>query len=162
MNNNHALLLWLAASRFSVREINDFFEWIAKEGPRAATAKIDDLRNNEPPRLHPTAPSKQSQSRKNEPDDLRIREHMSMIREVEKLLLEDVGLSKADAVKVIMSELRDVETTYGYISSPNKRSFRSWLARVGEDVSDSRIVHVASKIRYQIINGSKPVSDWPI
>ena len=158
MNENNAIALWLAASRFSEDDLYEFFRYVVKDGPESVTRRLYELRNSTQgaPAKTPRAPVI------DDSDRLRINEHMSMISSVEKLLLGDAKLSKADATHIIMSELQDIDTQYGYLSSPNKKSFRSWLARIGEDVSDSRILHIASRIRNEIVHGKRSVSDWPI
>ena len=157
------ILLRLAAGSASAKELKQFFNWVQDAGPdhvMKTLVRLRDLSRDAQKEL--TQVQNPAVASKTSAEDARIAEHMPMIKSVERLLLQEAGLSKSTATRALISELRNVPTEYGYLSSPAKVSFRSWLARIGEDVSDSRVLHVASRIRNEVVHGSKSVSDWPL
>lgn len=153
---NTRTILILAASPLSDSELRSFAKFIEKEGALEFVRIIQQLRN-----FHDTPWSSPSPLRRGF-DDERLSEHQPLIDNIEKLLLSGAGLTKRQASNILFHEIEKEEGPSVYVPSPNKVAFRLWLARVFDQVAPSRILHIASRIRNEIVHGTKSVSDWPL
>ena len=157
MSNVEAkVMLMLAASDLSISEIRLFFKAIDRDGALEMARRVDHLRGIAS--LRDTG----GQSAKDGADADRLREHESVISQIESLLLVGAALSKSQSSDLLYSEMiKEYGNTY-YIPSPNKIAFRLWIARLLDQVPPSKVMHVASKIRNELVHGRRSVSDWPL
>ncbi len=75
------------------------------------------------------------------------------------LLLEDAGISKNLAIELITDELKD---RYGIdiIPHESRKGFTNWIRRLLKIVSESELLHIATKIRNNFVHNNP--SDWKL
>jgi len=150
------VLLLLAASDLSATELRTFFKTIDRLGASRMLQKIDAIRNLA------LSGELEAPSRLSGFDRERMSDFDLVISNVERGLLNEAGLSKAEATRLLWSELLGRGLDGVNLPSPNKIAFRLWLARVLDVVPESLVTHLASKIRNEILHGHKSPSDWPL
>ena len=150
------LILHLAASEFSSAEIRGALKSIERIGLSEVNRRIEQARG-----VALGIETTASLVRGVGHDD-RFKEHATVISNIEQLLLEAAGMSKAEASKVLYSELvRELGREY-YLPTPNKIAFRLWMARLLDQVPAGEVMHIASRIRNEVVHGRRSMSDWPL
>lgn len=142
------IALLLAASDISSYEIRQFERWMENNSHGRLVKLIEKLRD-----LADASPGSGSVI----PQMSRIPDEV--VPRVQRLLIDEGGLSKGVAMRLIDEALRDE----GYsvdVSSNNRISFARWLDRVSSSVSPSVLLHIATKLRNERVKSSD--SDWPL
>lgn len=148
----------LAASNFNENEIFEFISNSQINGPYDAIRHIMDMRHLITNGLKNNdfgAVDRGSMRNYELPYD--FEEASETERKIVHLLLEDAGLPKIIAISLITQEL---EKKYGNIIIPheNRKGFANWVRRLLKFISESELLHIATKIRNEYVHDIP--SDW--
>ncbi len=153
------LLLALAGIDVPGSELYGFFRWVVRNGPDKATDAILDLRR--------TAAQAESISGGRTvlnrpgsilPSDGRLSTNVA--RRVQELLLLETGLSKNQAIELIIREIRRRNVSAKDIPSPKKIRMTVWLERVARKFGPNQLLEIASSIRNELMHTSRV--HWPL
>lgn len=150
------IVLLLAASDLTANEIRSFFKSLDRAGPSELVRRIEQMRS-----LATGEQVVRSEGKSNSGSS-RFQEYDTVLNTIENLLIGDAGLSKAQATNLLYSEVTRTHGNDYYIPSPNKVAFKLWMVRLLDQIPPSDIMHIASKIRNDIVHGRKSASEWPL
>lgn len=149
------VLTMLAASEMRFSELHHFLRWAAEVGPEKATRALEELRYDL--RKYDDFPPLTRSSRRSYPVSA---DSGSISQRVEKMLLEEAGLSKIQAVELLLSELHSEYGSAESLPSYNKISFKTWLERISQRVGASKLLQIASRVRNNVADKSN--THWPL
>lgn len=145
------ILLKLAASEYTLSELKEFLLWIDRTGGREALSTIEDLRM--------TANRKNLKSSRSDP--YRSSSSDSVPVRVERLLVEQGGMLKSEAVEALIRSMSEDGSFPSDLSRPKKTSFADWLSKLSQYTSESAVLHHATKI-LNSRHGRKEGAAWPL
>lgn len=142
--------LLLAAAGFSEREVREFANCLIEDGPGTLLHQFtyvrDMLRGIHLEQLETTL------------------EHTAVtqtsagtLSKVERLLLDEAGLSKGAAVDLLMIEFRKRYPTKR-LPSESRKGFAAWIEKLSVVIPESELLHVATQIRNSFVHQTP--SDW--
>ncbi len=149
------IVLLLASTDASSAELRRFARWIQNAGASEFARAVEQVRGislvEETSASVGVVPSREKMKNNRVTDT---------VDKVERLLIFEGGLSRNSAAELIRRELEKISDPNIALPEYNKLSFRSWLERIGEIVSPSLLLHVASRLRNEAVHA--PRSDWPL
>lgn len=139
----------LACSNFSEKELIEFADAVVQEGGRRFAKDVV--------RIKTTLDSSHRvgyATYREIPPPNRIN---GVGEKVERLLLEEAGLSKAVAVRLLTDELK---SRFPRVAIPpeSRKGFRQWIRRLSTMATESDLLHLATTIRNKFVH-EKP-ADW--
>lgn len=151
MNYNfNQILLLLASSGFSEKDVHDFLNSAVKYGPNNCLREFSYARQK---------------LRELRADQFEVgleSRHVSRLpsealSKIERLLLDEAGLPKTAAVEFLTREL-----TRRYpnrpVPSESRKGFATWIEKLSHTFPESELLHIATKIRNEFVHQAP--SDW--
>ena len=151
------ICLLLASADLSLSEVRSFARWVEKNGAQRVVATIERLRHVADEDDTPVR-SYFSSIRANQ--EANAGRHSELSTKVERLLIEEAGLTRWEAAKLLRSELESEPNVEERIPDPGRTAFKSWIDRVAEAVSESVLLHVVTRLRNRLVHTNRP--DWPL
>ncbi|WP_339524615.1 hypothetical protein [Pseudomonas sp. EA_35y_Pfl2_R111] len=151
MNNNlRRLYMLLAAADFHREEVEDLLYDLRDMGVKKVVSDFDKFSRSGFSSREP-----QSLSRSHtQPSEYGVD------RKVYDLLVHECNMSAGQAFVMFEGILQEIYPERKF-SSPNPKSgFAAWIRSLGKSFTDSELLHVASRLRNQIVHGLNESSDW--
>lgn len=158
MGGSARAFLLLAASGLHESDLRSFLLEVENDGARLAFGKISRIRDA----AEEDTVSRSASAQRSSHDSQRLREYSNTIQKIIGLLIEQSGLSKTEAARELRSELMRVGMAEVDIPAYRKVAFDLWLARLLDQLSESTVLHVASKVRNDLVHGGRTRSNWPL
>lgn len=152
------ICLMLAASEIKQQDIRSFARWFDVVGPNGFASAIQHLRDSAD-RLEQRY-SSVSNSKTETQSELPSK-YQEIVSKVEQLLLVEAGLSKSAAASLMSQEFLKEERRQS-VPESQRVAFGTWLKRLIDQTSPSETLHVATKLRNELLHnvGSRP--DWSL
>lgn len=170
MNPVSKICLLIAASDEQTDGIEAFARWMDATGPQEFVNLITRLRRLVPVKAGISLDDVEDrrQGRSSE----RVAYHSSnrtssrsidnLAAKLEQLLVFDAGLSKTESAKLLVAELIEERAIEGAIPEYGKAGFNSWLKRLLDQVPESVMLHVATRLRNRITHSDRSLLDWSL
>jgi hypothetical protein len=158
MGNPAKAFLVLAASELRDNDLKEFFHEVVRQGPSAMSNHIAKIRKA----ADYTPSDFDRPASRSGYDAERLEEYSDTISKVESLLVREAGLAKTQAAGLLFNELLKSGVEPVSIPSPQKIAFNLWIARLCDSVPQSKVLHIASRLRNQLVHGKGGGSSWPL
>ncbi len=138
----------LASSGFSDRDIAEFMNELIGMGPNTVLSDIRDIR-----RLTNTSPKRVYDF----PTEVYIVPPSETAMKIERLLIQDAGLTRLTAIERLSDELH---RRFPKILIPpeSRKGFHTWIQKLSALIPEKELLHIAAKIRNRSVH--EPPSDW--
>lgn len=148
----------IAASDLTDAEVRAFFVQAENMGVSDCARRIKQLRDG----AEGYSDFVERATSRSSHDQDRLEEYKSTIEKVRGLLLDEAKLPKTRAARALYSDLLESGVPRVHLPNYKKIAFDLWIARLCEDVPPSHVLHVASKLRNDLVHGKRSPSNWPL
>lgn len=139
----------LAAAGYSLRDVAEFIEVVANQGPDLVMRDIDGIRKS--------MNQVMSNIDFDEPKEYSLISSSDTAQKIERLLIRDAGMPKMVAVDVLSHELK-ARYPGMQIPAEGRKGFTSWIRRLTSFIPEKELLHLATNIRNRSVHDMP--SDW--
>lgn len=160
MNNDiRKLCAWFVSANFSQYQVEDLLEIISRTNPKKIIIEFEKIRkvvetssdsNFTPSKIQAASKNAFSSTFPSEDTVLRVVD----------LLKNEAGLSARESFDLLDRTLRDNYPNRHYPMPNPKAGITAWIRALTHDFTDSELLHIASRLRNQIVHGSEKLDDW--
>lgn len=154
MAGSSRILLKLAASDLSLKELRDFAQGIERVGAHEMLNVIEELRERSRSWEGKSLRSPRSAWSDQYPED-------DVVFRIEKMLIHEMGLLKSQAASILLEAMKSEGALPANFPELNRESFSSWLGKIIRYTSSSEVLHFVEKLRRKGAGDSKS-SAWPL
>ncbi|MDX9682196.1 hypothetical protein [Pseudomonas protegens] len=148
------LCMLLAAAGFDRYGAEDVIQAIKSSDTKKILSELDRFNKV----LMAGSETKEKVSNKKHQDD--YYKDRSVAEKVYDLLITESRLSAKQGFAAFEGMLREAYPNKMVVTPNPKNGFTAWIRMLSRDFSDSELLHVASRLRNQIVHGLNDKDDW--